>query len=223
MPRYRKQTRGNLIHVAAREFDRVGYPSASLSAVCRKAGMTTGALYHYFSSKRELAGAILDGQLQRVHAMSEEVRSTTRSSCERLAYFLASLSALIAEDDLVRASTRMAADRSVAEASDLFVPWAEIASSLIDDGDAHGVTFIVDPKLLGTFAAAVVVGAWFVDHSSDPAARERLVGQLTTAFIIGAVRAEDRAAASAAVERVFRRRPGGPFPAAEPADPRELR
>jgi AcrR family transcriptional regulator len=203
MPRYRKQTRGHLIQVAAREFDRVGYPNASLSSVCRQAGLTTGALYHYFDSKSELALAILDGQLPRIHAMSEEVRSTTRSSLERLAYFLASLSALIAEDDLVRASTRLAVDRTVTKASDLFAPWAEIATALIDDGDSSGAVYTVDPKLLGSFATSIVVGSWFVADTADSTAHDHLVGQLSSAFVFGVVRAEDRAEARAAVERVF--------------------
>lgn len=203
MPRYRKQTRGQLIQAAAREFDRVGYPNASLAAVCRQAGLTTGALYHYFDSKGELALAILDGQLARIQAMSDEVRSSTRSSFERLAYFVAALSALVADDDLVRAATRLAVDGTVPEASDLFTPWAELANALIDDGGDLTEQYTVEPAMLGTFATSIVVGTWFVADRSDPAARDRMLSQLSRAFVIGAVREEDRAAASAATARIF--------------------
>ncbi|WP_308797973.1 TetR/AcrR family transcriptional regulator [Agromyces silvae] len=203
MPRYRKQTRSRLIQIAAREFDRVGYPKASLSAVCRQAGLTTGALYHYFDSKSELAGAILDDHMERIETMSDEVRSTTRSSVERLVYFMAALSALLTEDYLVRAASRLAVDRTVAESSDLFVPWAEIATALVNDGDMAESTYSVDTERLGSFATSIVIGAWFVMDPIDPAARERLIGQMCAALLIGALRVEDREHARAAIERAF--------------------
>ncbi len=200
VPRYRKQTRGYLIQVAAREFDRVGYSNTSLASVCREAGLTTGALYHYFGSKNDLAEAILAGHRQRIRNMSDEVRSTTGSSCERLAYFLAALGALLAEDDLVRAAARLAVDRTVTEPDEVFAPWARIADELIRDGD--GMECVVDPSLLGTFAASLVLGAWLV-VDSDPDVRDRLLEPLVTAFVTGAMSEEDRAAALAAVERAF--------------------
>lgn len=203
MPRYRKQTRGKIIQIAAREFDRVGYPNASLSAVCRQAGLTTGALYHYFDSKSELAGAILDAHLERIQTMSDEVRDTTGSSVERLVYFMAALNALVTEDLLVRAAARLAVDRTVAEASDLFTPWAEIAMALVSDGDKPDASDVVDAEQLGTFATSIVIGAWFVMDVSDAAARERLVGQMSAALLVGAMRVEDRAVARAAVQRAF--------------------
>lgn len=203
MPRYRKQTRSRLIQIAAREFDRVGYPKASLSAVCRQAGLTTGALYHYFDSKSELAGAIIDDHMEHIERMSDEVRATTRSSVERLVYFMASLSGLLAGDDLVRAATRLAVDRTVAESSDLFTPWAEIATALVNDGDLAEATYSVDTDRLGVFATSIVVGAWFVMNPTDPPARERMIGQMSAALLVGALRVEDREHARAAIERAF--------------------
>ncbi|WP_433271981.1 TetR family transcriptional regulator [Actinosynnema sp. CS-041913] len=70
-------TRDGLLTAAAAAFDRDGYVRATIDDVCDRAGVTKGALYGHFSSKKALAVAVLDRQarewaknrehLQRVH------------------------------------------------------------------------------------------------------------------------------------------------------------
>ncbi|WP_327174064.1 TetR/AcrR family transcriptional regulator [Streptomyces sp. NBC_01335] len=55
-----RRTREKVLTAAAEEFAAQGYSRATLSAVAERTGMTKGALYGHFSSKKSLAGALID-------------------------------------------------------------------------------------------------------------------------------------------------------------------
>src|SRR5438045_2832942 len=57
--RGREETRRRLLDAAAEHLARVGYESASLAAIARSAGLTTGAVYSTFGSKRELLRGVV--------------------------------------------------------------------------------------------------------------------------------------------------------------------
>ncbi|MEN8167456.1 MAG: TetR/AcrR family transcriptional regulator [Pseudomonadota bacterium] len=54
------KTRQALLEAAFGEIHRQGFQSASLSAILHNTGVTKGALYHYFKSKKALGYAVLD-------------------------------------------------------------------------------------------------------------------------------------------------------------------
>lgn len=54
------KTRRELLEAAYAEIHLQGFQSASLNAILNKTGVTKGALYHYFKSKKELGYAVLD-------------------------------------------------------------------------------------------------------------------------------------------------------------------
>jgi Transcriptional regulator len=66
-----KQTRENLIKVAKEEFLEKGYMEASLRSICKKAGVTTGALYFFFQDKKELFGSIVDEPLENMYKLMD--------------------------------------------------------------------------------------------------------------------------------------------------------
>lgn len=57
-----ERTRNAILDAAAAVFDERGFNGASLSDILAKAGVTKGALYFHFSSKEELARAIVEEQ-----------------------------------------------------------------------------------------------------------------------------------------------------------------
>lgn len=67
-----KATRENLIRCAREEFLEKGYMKASLRSICKKAGVTTGALYFFFENKEDLLTAVvaetLDGLMELVQS-----------------------------------------------------------------------------------------------------------------------------------------------------------
>ncbi len=54
------KTRCELLEAAYTEIHLQGFQAASLNAILNKTGLTKGALYHYFKSKKELGYAVLD-------------------------------------------------------------------------------------------------------------------------------------------------------------------
>lgn len=54
------QTRQRLLECAFEEIHRSGFRAASLEAILEASGVTKGALYHHFGSKRELGYAVVD-------------------------------------------------------------------------------------------------------------------------------------------------------------------
>src|SRR6202050_3584630 len=60
------RTRGALLQAARRLFAEEGFAAAGRGEIAAQAGVTRGALYHHFSSKTELAAAVveqLEGEL----------------------------------------------------------------------------------------------------------------------------------------------------------------
>jgi AcrR family transcriptional regulator len=55
-----EETRQALLDAAFKEMHRNGFQAASLSNIIEQAGVTKGALYHHFSSKKELGYAVVD-------------------------------------------------------------------------------------------------------------------------------------------------------------------
>lgn len=64
-----KQTKENLLKAAKEEFLDKGYMKASLRNICKKADVTTGALYFFFQDKEDLFGALVEKPLQEIYAI----------------------------------------------------------------------------------------------------------------------------------------------------------
>lgn len=54
------ETRERLLEAAQRQFSTLGYDATTNKDIANAAGITTGAIYHYFESKRDLYEAVLD-------------------------------------------------------------------------------------------------------------------------------------------------------------------
>lgn len=61
------ETRGRIIDVARRCFAELGYEATTNRTVAQEAGITTGAIYHYFDSKLDIYIAVLDEVQDRVY------------------------------------------------------------------------------------------------------------------------------------------------------------
>ncbi|MFT5203322.1 MAG: AcrR family transcriptional regulator [Candidatus Aldehydirespiratoraceae bacterium] len=69
------ETRGRIIDVARECFAELGYDATTNRTLATEAGITTGAIYHYFDSKLEIYRAVLDEVQERVyHLFSQAER-----------------------------------------------------------------------------------------------------------------------------------------------------
>lgn len=61
-------TRERVLEAALRQFAVLGYDATTNKDIARTAGITTGAIYHYFASKRDLYAAVLEFVQEQVFA-----------------------------------------------------------------------------------------------------------------------------------------------------------
>ena len=58
------ETRERLLEAAFGEIYAHGYTAASMDRIVERAGVTKGALYHHFGSKKELAQSVIGGTIR---------------------------------------------------------------------------------------------------------------------------------------------------------------
>ncbi len=59
-----RNTRRRIVVAATHLFARQGYHKTTITDICRRAGLTSGALFHHFASKEDLLDAVI-GRLER--------------------------------------------------------------------------------------------------------------------------------------------------------------
>ena len=70
-----KATKQKILDCAKEEFLDKGYSNASLRLICKKAGVTTGALYFFYKNKEDLFRAIVDDTLNEFITILQEFLS----------------------------------------------------------------------------------------------------------------------------------------------------
>lgn len=79
----RDGTRERLLAAAEEEFLSLGYEKAGLRGICNRAGVTTGALYFFFSSKAELFRELVGKVPEEMAGLMEEASEREREESVR--------------------------------------------------------------------------------------------------------------------------------------------
>ncbi|GAA5075126.1 TetR/AcrR family transcriptional regulator [Streptomyces similanensis] len=108
-----ERTREALVRATA-ELIADGRPSeAGLVNICRRAGVSRGALYHHYSSIGELTATVREQARRRlVHVVDEAFEGTPADAPER---FFVALGEALRSETVVRAGMRIAADGSTGQ------------------------------------------------------------------------------------------------------------
>lgn len=67
-----RETKERLLISARAEFLEKGYQKASLRSICKKAGVTTGALYFFFQDKEDLFSNIVQPTIDRIQTIASK-------------------------------------------------------------------------------------------------------------------------------------------------------
>lgn len=67
-----KDTKAKLLASAKQEFQEKGYMHASLRSICKKAGVTTGALYFFFQDKEDVFASLVEEPLKKLYQVMNE-------------------------------------------------------------------------------------------------------------------------------------------------------
>lgn len=81
-----RQTKEKLLLAAKEEFLEKGYMKASLRSICKKAGVTTGAMYFFFEDKEDLFGALVEGPLKEIYGIMKAHYEAEDDICAGLDY-----------------------------------------------------------------------------------------------------------------------------------------
>ncbi|OLZ65578.1 TetR family transcriptional regulator [Streptomyces sp. IMTB 2501] len=128
------RTRRTIVQAAAAVFQEQGYEAATILEILNRAQVTKGALYFHFSSKEELAQAVLAEQEGRARIPARACKLQE----------MVDLSALHAHrlqtDPLVRAAMRLAMDQRTnkPDRNGPFRQWADALDDTLSAADAQG-------------------------------------------------------------------------------------
>ena len=183
------ETRDRIIEIAVEAYSELGYSATTNKFIATKAGITTGALYHYFDSKiemyraayqhveveiyRRLGGALdgVDGFIPRLEAVLEAAHSLNRDE-PWLARFIGAARVDMSRDDELRA----ALGRPTEQGYSFF-------KVLIDEGIAAGELDKSQRELVLAFVRIIVVG--LTDSESGNIDRHRVAVDAVRAAIGG--------------------------------------
>ncbi|WP_052709528.1 TetR/AcrR family transcriptional regulator [Streptomyces sp. NRRL S-495] len=156
-----RRTREKVLDAAAEEFSTQGYSRATLDAVAQRTGMTKGALYGHFDSKRALAGALISQSRQ----VWEELRLTRdvpgAGAAAVLEALVLDLAQRLKDDVRLRAALRLATDvpDPAGPVPDIFSDVQRGLVALIRRAQGEGSMAPRPPELVAQLLLAVLHGA----------------------------------------------------------------
>jgi AcrR family transcriptional regulator len=154
-------TRAAIIEAAAGEFDERGYTGASMDAVAERAGLTKGALYFHFTSKADLAGAVIARQHEVSRRYSEAAAARGASPLEVLMWISQGLASQMIHEVVVSAGIRLSTEAATSDVArqDPYADWISVVTELVRAGvDAGEVDPAWDPALVGRVAIPAYTG-----------------------------------------------------------------
>ncbi|MGW3039257.1 TetR family transcriptional regulator [Kitasatospora sp. NPDC001159] len=105
-----RRTREKILTAAAEVFASQGYSSTTLNAVAERIGMTKGALYGHFPSKRSLAGVLINESRHTWTSLRAEYDAPGADPGGVLERVVAGFAGRLQSDVRLRAALRLAAD-----------------------------------------------------------------------------------------------------------------
>ncbi|GAA3341743.1 ScbR family autoregulator-binding transcription factor [Curtobacterium pusillum] len=155
-------TRAAIIDAAAGEFDEHGYLGTSMDAVAERAGLTKGALYFHFTSKADLAGAVIARQHEVSRQYGEAAATRGTTPLEVLMWMSQGLASQMIHEVVVSAGIRLSTDTAAAGVArrNPYTDWMQVAAELVRQGiEAGEIDSAWDPQLIGRVVVPAYTGA----------------------------------------------------------------
>ncbi|MEU5366075.1 ScbR family autoregulator-binding transcription factor [Streptomyces sp. NPDC005925] len=148
------RTRRLILEAGAEEFAERGYVAATCVGIAARAGVTRGAFYFHFASKRDVASAVLDEWIARPATAGplpfklEELKERTLATAHQLE-----------NDPIVSGSFRLCLEQGLdtAERQRPYHVWAGRYQHLLEEAGRQGA---LRPDVAADEAAELLVGAF---------------------------------------------------------------
>ncbi|WP_035770109.1 ScbR family autoregulator-binding transcription factor [Arthrobacter castelli] len=160
-------TRQMIIRGAAEIFEKYGFGTASLQDILRTCGATKGSLYFHFSSKEDLAHAVIEEQHARSFESRQEVSRSSASALETMIAMSRRFGEQLQTDPIVRAGIRLTLEASNFERPVIspYTAWMSEYEALIRVGIERGeINDSVDPQDLARFIIPAFTGVQMVSE-----------------------------------------------------------
>lgn len=142
------QTRASILRAAAEAFDEFGFAGASINQILKRAGVTSGAMYHHFESKEALARALMNAQPETIVPWLES------TGLQRLVDMTLIWSHQLQTDPLLRAGVRLTGEQATfgMQDSSPYESWTEIMVDCLEVAAERGeLQPGVEPRAVAEF------------------------------------------------------------------------
>jgi AcrR family transcriptional regulator len=135
-----ERTRSRIIRQCAAVIDRLGFHGATLNEMVDATGLTRGAFYFHFDSKDALAAAIVQEQAELWPRLLKAVVTARPDPLGRLMHFAFASAALHQSEVVVRAGSRLIAERQLValELRETYPFWVDSVHALLVEAEACG-------------------------------------------------------------------------------------
>lgn len=163
-------TRRRLLDVAAERFAERGYHATSFSDLVAASGLSRGAFYFHFDSKRDLAMEVFRDRQDRLRASVMEGIDPDTSPLDRFRQLWIERARIVAEDPSLRCLRKIASALSDEpemrdELAELHAGPVRLMSQMLTEARQSGqVRQDLDPAVFAEVAFATIVG---IDEVSD--------------------------------------------------------
>lgn len=161
------RTREAVIRAAAEAFADAGFLATSMADIFARAGVTKGALYFHFTSKEELAFAIIDAEEQAAGEMIGSVMASDSPPLQKLIDISFRWAHLIQNNPIVQAGLRMIIEQGT-YSRPMPLPynqWQELSSQLLAQAQERGeLEKTVDVRNMAEFIVSSFTGAQIVSQ-----------------------------------------------------------
>ncbi|MGH2717388.1 MAG: ScbR family autoregulator-binding transcription factor [Actinomycetota bacterium] len=133
-------TRESILEAAADAFDRRGYLGANLNDTVGELGLTRGALYYFFASKKDLVLEIVERHQAAWDPLTEEVVGEHENLLDAAIDVTFRVAEELRTNVFARAATRLSAEQNLVD-TDLpepIVGWAEGLTRLLAEASERG-------------------------------------------------------------------------------------
>ncbi len=165
--------------MARRCFAELGFEATTNRSLAEEAGITTGAIYHYFGSKLDIYTAVFDDVRRRVYDELEAAAALGVTFVDQLESMLERAHELNREDPTLATflgAARVDARRHPEIAGALMSDWSEARTNFFASMVDHGIrSGEIEPEMRETVIAMIsVITVGLTDAVSDDLATHRM-------------------------------------------------
>ncbi|KRV49714.1 hypothetical protein AQ490_18565 [Wenjunlia vitaminophila] len=163
------RTREAVLRAAGEAFAQNGFLGTSMSDILQRAGVTKGALYFHFSSKEELAFAVVAAQKAAVTRLAEEEAAKEVPPLQAVVATTTRWARAVQSDPVVRAGVRLVAEQGAYQRpmSRPYGQWEDVLTQLLQRAQDSGqLGEGANPREAAELIVAALTGATIVAQAT---------------------------------------------------------